>query len=102
MNDPLEENTKDCFLCDWLTLFGSTLKDSFVLNIEEYYWILYGLSEPLPSIGGYKNQTRQSRRLCEDQKEHRTLKNNTVRSLTSKDHEYDAENIIAVIERSTH
>ena len=34
---------------------------------------------------------RQSQRLLEDWKDHITLKNKTVLSLTSKDHEYDAE-----------
>ena len=37
MNDPSEEKTKDCFLCNQLTLFGSTLKDSFVLAVEDNY-----------------------------------------------------------------
>ena len=44
MNDPLEEKTKGCFLCNRLSLFGSKLKDSFVLDVEVYYWILHGLS----------------------------------------------------------
>ena len=39
MNDPSEEKTKYCFLCDRLTLFCSTLKDSFVLADEDDYWI---------------------------------------------------------------
>ena len=30
------------FLCDRLTLFVSTLKDSFVLDAEDDYWILHG------------------------------------------------------------
>ena len=41
MNDPSEENTKDCFLGDRITLFGSTLKYSYVLDIEDDYWILH-------------------------------------------------------------
>ena len=39
MNDPSEEKTKDSFLCDRLTLFGSKLKGSFVLDVEDEYWI---------------------------------------------------------------
>ena len=35
MNDPSEEKTKDCILCDWLTIFGSILKNSFVLAVED-------------------------------------------------------------------
>ena len=45
MNDPLEEKTKDCFLCDRLTIFGITLKDSFLLDIKDHYWILYAILE---------------------------------------------------------
>ena len=74
-------------MCHRLNLFGSTLKDGFVLDVEVNYWILHGLSDPITSIGDYKNQTRQSRRLHEDWKEHRTLKNNMVQSLTSEDGE---------------
>ena len=29
------------FLCDWLTIFGGPLKDSFVLDVEDDYWILH-------------------------------------------------------------
>ena len=72
-------------MCDQINLFGSTLKISFVLGVEDDYWILHGLSEPIASIGGYKNQTRKSQRLLEDQKEHRTLNNNMVQSLMNKD-----------------
>ena len=55
MNDPLEEKTKVC-LCDTGSLFfGSTLKDSFVLDVKDNYWILHGLSDPVVSIGDYKN-----------------------------------------------
>ena len=39
----------------------------------------------------YKNKKRRSQRLREDRNEQRTLKNKTVRSLTSEDREYDAE-----------
>ena len=42
MNDPLEENTKNLFLCDRITLFGSMLNDSFVLDVEDNYRILHG------------------------------------------------------------
>ena len=82
MNDPSEEKTK-IFLCVQLTIFGSTLKNSFVLAVEDNYWILHGLSDPMASIGGYKNQTRRSRRLLDDRKEHRTQNINTVRYSTS-------------------
>ena len=41
MNNSSEDNTKDCFLCDRLTIFGSTLKDSFVLDVEDEYQILH-------------------------------------------------------------
>ena len=37
MNDPSEENTKDCF-CE---TGGGMLKDSFVLDFEDDYWILH-------------------------------------------------------------
>ena len=90
MKDPSEENTKD-FLCDQLTLFGGTLKDSFVLEVEDNYWVLHGLSDPIVSIGDYKNHTRQSQRLREDWKEQITLKNKMVRSLTSEDRVYKAK-----------
>ena len=55
-------------LCHQPTLFVSTLKDSFVLDVEDDYWILNNLSDPIASIGDYKNQTRLSQRLREDQK----------------------------------
>ena len=42
MSDPSEENTKDHLLCNRLTIFGSTLKDSFVLAVEDNYRILHG------------------------------------------------------------
>ena len=73
MNDISEEKTKDCFLCDGITLFGSTLKDSFVLAVEYNYWDLHSLSDPIASIGGYKNQTRRSWRLCEHRKCPKTM-----------------------------
>ena len=41
MNDPYEERSKDCFLCNQLTIFGSKLKDSFVLAVEDNWWILH-------------------------------------------------------------
>ena len=74
MNDPLEEKTMDCFLCDQLTFFNSTLKYSFVLAVKDNYWVKHGLSYPIASIGGYKNQTRQSQIICKDRKEYRTLR----------------------------
>ena len=43
MNDPSEERTKDCFLCDWITIFGSTFKNSFVLVVEYDYLVLHVL-----------------------------------------------------------
>ena len=43
------------FLGDRLTRFGGRLKDRFVLDVEEDYWILHNLSDPIASIGGYKN-----------------------------------------------
>ena len=55
--------------CHRLTIFDSTLKDSFVLDVEDNYWILHDLSDPIASISDHKNQTIQSRRLCEDCKE---------------------------------
>ena len=45
------------FLCDGLTIFGSTLKDRFVSAVKDNYWDLHGLSYPIASIDGYKNQT---------------------------------------------
>ena len=74
-------------VCDRLTIFGSMLKDSFVLDVKDDYWILHGLSDPIVSISDYKNQKRRSRRLCKDRNEQRTLKNKTVRSSTSEDRE---------------
>ena len=48
--------------------------NSFVyFNVEDDYWILHGLSEPIVSIGDYNNQKRRSRRLREDRSEQRTL-----------------------------
>ena len=41
MNDPSEEDTKDCLLCNQLTIFGSTLKDSFFLTVEDDYLTLH-------------------------------------------------------------
>ena len=43
------------FLGDRLTRFGGRLKDRFVLDVEDDYWILHNLSDPIASIGGYKN-----------------------------------------------
>ena len=37
MNDPLEEKTKDGFGAIGWHFFGGTLKDSFVLNVEDDY-----------------------------------------------------------------
>ena len=50
MNNPSEENAKDCFLCDQLPLFGSTLKYSFDLDVEDKSRNLHGLSDPIASI----------------------------------------------------
>ena len=74
MNDLLEDKTKDCFLCNGLTLFGSTLKDGFVLAVKDNYWYLHGLLDPTASISGYNNQKRRSQRLREYCKEPRTLR----------------------------
>ena len=73
MDDPLEEMTNDCFLCDGLTIFGSTLKDRFVSAVKDNYWDLHGLSYPIASIDGYKNQTRRLKKNCEYCKEPRML-----------------------------
>ena len=62
------------FFFNRLALFNSTLKDSFVLAVKDRYRVSYSLSDPISSIGGYKNQKRRSRRLCEDCKEHRMLR----------------------------